>query len=487
MPGKTPIILAKPPGERASARVTNTETVRLAPKPSSSTAAVSSPASTAEHPPPPPTRILKAKEDGGRSSSSPAPAGTPTTPPFSLPSPGILVASRDADDSSLPPFIPSAIITPAPKIHIQQKSSATGSGTSASSSAQQGDKSNQNEANSLDVRLAQYPEMKGSVKLMDEALQWCDQTFEFLQDQCEFLVVGVIGLQSTGKSTIMSLLAGSQGFKTSRSGVFKPQSKEQHELGEHCTRGIDIFVTNHRLILLDVQPMLSASVMDHMIQFEKKFPSEYSSTENALEIQSLQIAAFMLTVCHTVILVQDWFTDPNLLRFVQTAEMLRPSALLPSQDGGSDYRTEYCPHLVLVHNKCSPVDFEPSKVRLIQQTYSLMFDKSKLKFQGPIGIASGCVIPSLSPVTCGETINLFLMPWKDSANAGTSSTSIPEYKGHPGFDRLAEIFRQQIVSMPRSQMQPSTLTEKNWFHYAARTWETVKKSTLFMEYCRLLT
>lgn len=25
--------------------------------------------------------------------------------------------------------------------------------------------------------------------------------------------------------------------------------------------------------------------------------------------------------------------------------MLRPSALLPSQDGGSEYRTEYCPHL----------------------------------------------------------------------------------------------------------------------------------------------
>lgn len=382
--------------------------------------------------------------------------------------------------------MPLAIAMPTPKIHIQQKSTAAGGSTSASSAAQQGDKSNPSEANTLEVKLAQYPEMKGSVKLIDEALQWCDQTFEFLQDQCEFLVVGIVGLQSTGKSTIMSLLAGSQGFKTSKLGVFKPQSKEQRELGEHCTRGIDIFVTNHRLILLDVQPMLSASVMDHMIQFEKKFPSEYSSTENALEIQSLQIAAFLLTVCHTVILVQDWFTDPNLLRFIQTAEMLRPSALLPSQDGSSDYHTEYCPHLVLIHNKCSTADFEPSKVKIMQQTYSLIFDKSKLKFRGPIGITNGCVIPSLSPVTCGETINLFLLPWKDSTNQGVSLPSIPEYKGHPGFDTLAEIFRQHIVSMPRSQMQPSTLTEKNWFHYAARTWETVKKSTLFMEYCRLL-
>jgi len=396
----------------------------------------------------------------------------------------MLLASRDVDDGGISSFIPSAIAVPTPKIHIQQKASIAGTSTVVSSTAQSTEKASQNETNSLESRLAPYPEMKGSVKLIDESLQWCDQTFEFLQDQCEFLVVGVVGLQGTGKSTITSLLAGSQGFKTSKAGVFKPQTRDQRELGEHCTRGIDIFVTNHRMILLDVQPLLSASVMDHMIQFEKKFPSEYSSTENALEIQSLQITAFLLTVCHTVVLVQDWFTDPNILRFVQTAEMLRPSALLPSHDGNSDYRTEYCPHLVLLQNKCTSSDFEPSKVKQMQSTYSQILQKSKLKFIGPIGITSGSVIPCLNRETCGDAINLFLLPFKD--NNLTNADPVPKFKGHPGFNQLAEILRQQIMSMPRNQMQPSTLTERNWFHYAARTWETVKKSTLFMEYCRLL-
>lgn len=30
--------------------------------------------------------------------------------------------------------------------------------------------------------------------------------------------------------------------------------------------------------------------------------------------QSLQIAAFLFTVCHVVLLVQDWFTDLGLYR-----------------------------------------------------------------------------------------------------------------------------------------------------------------------------
>lgn len=32
--------------------------------------------------------------------------------------------------------------------------------------------------------------------------------------------------------------------------------------------------------------------------------------------QSLQIAAFLFTVCHVVIVVQDWFTDLNLYRYI---------------------------------------------------------------------------------------------------------------------------------------------------------------------------
>lgn len=78
-------------------------------------------------------------------------------------------------------------------------------------------------------------------------------------------------------------------------------------------------VTSNRVILLDSQPVLSAAVMDKLVQQEnKKIPQpcsvEFSSIENAMEVQSLQIAAFLLSVCHVVLLVQDWFFDPNIVR-----------------------------------------------------------------------------------------------------------------------------------------------------------------------------
>jgi protein SMG9 len=69
--------------------------------------------------------------------------------------------------------------------------------------------------------------------------------------------------------------------------------------------------------------MLSASVMDRLVQQEnKKFGgTEFASTENAMEIQSLQLAAFLLSVCHVVVLVQDWFFDPNFLRCSTTRNL----------------------------------------------------------------------------------------------------------------------------------------------------------------------
>lgn len=41
-------------------------------------------------------------------------------------------------------------------------------------------------------------------------------------------------------------------------------------------------------------------------------PHPYYS--HLLSFQSLQIAAFLFTVCHVVIMVQDWFTDLSLYR-----------------------------------------------------------------------------------------------------------------------------------------------------------------------------
>jgi len=125
-----------------------------------------------------------------------------------------------------------------------------------------------------------------------------------------FLLNPISSLTAVQSTETVTVLCGYRNF------YFRPQSLEHHELGGHCTTGVDLFVTSNRVILLDTQPMLSASVMDRLVQQEnKKFAgTDFASTENAMEIQSLQLAAFLLSVCHVVILVQDWFFDPNFLR-----------------------------------------------------------------------------------------------------------------------------------------------------------------------------
>lgn len=49
-------------------------------------------------------------------------------------------------------------------------------------------------------------EMTNCIKLVDENMQLCEGPLDFLYDQQDFLVVGCLGTQGVGKSTIMSLL-----------------------------------------------------------------------------------------------------------------------------------------------------------------------------------------------------------------------------------------------------------------------------------------
>lgn len=186
--------------------------------------------------------------------------------------------------------------------------------------------------------LTLYQEMNNCIKFMDENLQLCDNPVDYLYDQQDFLVVGIVGGQGVGKSTILSLLTSnyaSVNIKTKnnaiiyyfvvmlliifiyRKNIFPVHGLSHHESGSHCTNGVDFYVTKNRVIYLDTQPILSCSVFDATTaSFEqKKSPTDFTNSESHnLEIQSLEFTAFLYSVCHIIIFVQDWFVDPNLVR-----------------------------------------------------------------------------------------------------------------------------------------------------------------------------
>ena len=170
----------------------------------------------------------------------------------------------------------------------------------------------------ISARLSTAPFMAAPVRLLDENMTWQDGLQEFLLDQPDFLVVGVLGKERTGKSTLMSYLAGGRPLDAKAELVFNRQTS--------TTSGVQAFVTSERTILLDVQPLLSSSVLDKAIAQDKKhITNDYKFHENYIELQSIELACFILSVCNVVLLTEDWFTDPNLFRCVSTS---RPSSQL---------------------------------------------------------------------------------------------------------------------------------------------------------------
>jgi len=173
-----------------------------------------------------------------------------------------------------------------------------------------------------------------TTKLMSPQLELAtDELRAMLGDTADFTVVGVLGSQGVGKSTIMSLLAGAAWHEEPASaapagGSYTPAYAVGGEAGtaacavqcgladapflsasldarlraEHGTVGIDVAVTPERLILLDTQPLLSASVL--LAMQGSALPPNAQSHENLHEVQALQLAMLVLSVCHVVVLVQ---------------------------------------------------------------------------------------------------------------------------------------------------------------------------------------
>ncbi|XP_071632718.1 nonsense-mediated mRNA decay factor SMG9 isoform X2 [Temnothorax longispinosus] len=307
--------------------------------------------------------------------------------------------------------------------------------------------------------LSICPEMTTCMKFMDENMQLCENSIDFLYDQQDFLVVGCLGAQGVGKSTIMSLL-------TSRysSNIFQVQDLSHYETSTNCTTGIDLFVTKNRVIYLDTQPILSGFARDAASFDQKKGAPDFVNSDSNLELQSLQFAAFLFSVCHVIIFVQDWFVDPNLVRFLQTAEMLKPSSTTIIDQ---DY-VEYYPHVVFLHNKADVQDFMPAIIDEMKDFYNKVSSSSRLQTHSGI---------DMSPCSTESSLNLFLIP----SRAKEEDKTFCENE-----ESLIDKLRTKIHGVPRNSITPSVLTEKNWYHYVSKVIEVIKKSHLSSEYGRLM-
>ncbi|KHN83374.1 Protein SMG9 [Toxocara canis] len=184
------------------------------------------------------------------------------------------------------------------------------------------------------------PHMKAAIRLIGDNMEFTDYVEEYLSDSnTNFTVIGAIGPQGTGKSTLLSMIAGNDHQDMYRHYAFRPASREAVESCRHQSSKISIFVTKSRLILLDCQASFSTAILDEMIRNGRRgIPSKIaadfceSRIENHVEIESIQLISFMMQVCHTILLCWDWFIDIDVIRLVRASEMLRSTPLWSSDN-----------------------------------------------------------------------------------------------------------------------------------------------------------
>lgn len=222
--------------------------------------------------------------------------------------------------------------------------------------------------------LANIPLMKKPLSIINDHYQINSHAFDYLiETNADFLVVGIIGTQGSGKSSILNLLIDDvdgnrcnskrtnidDSFSFENDGVFKTRrSKEFIFSNMPATEGIQMYITRDRTILLDCSPVLC---------------NPYKKDGILNELDDLKMLIFLLSVCHLLIVVEDNGFNMNFLRLLQCAENMKIDCSDKNRSG------TYSPIILFFKNKCAIRDFLPGTKQRFNQIYIESFKDSKLK------------------------------------------------------------------------------------------------------------
>ncbi|CAF0967500.1 unnamed protein product [Adineta ricciae] len=391
--------------------------------------------------------------------------------------------------------------------------------------------------------------MKSSLKLVDDSLTWCEngQLNNYLQDSDGFVVVGAIGREKVGKSTLLSLLGGNQFIDEDRLMIFPAASSNS----DKTTHGIDVYITNEQTILLDTQPLLSSQLHQQQLlqssnDYHRSQQQQSSAAaiphfwqqqtdprtmfiDNILELQTLEIIAFILAVCHVVLIVEDQFADPYLYRLLQLAEILRP---VLKRNSNEIIRT-HSPHIVFILNKCnnyiSPQErllIKRSLVQMMMDThfriYSSLKQTSKIKIQTNLKhivsdfkqqeLNENLLVKLLQQAKVNEDfdevdkeidlsndpdddsdekqinydhVNTIFIPRRDFRDSHSSHWQ-SRFLGFSNADSIVRQLRQQLLAIDRPHIEQCQ-TQRAWLTHASRIWDMITKSSQLADFSRLLT
>ncbi|DAZ94033.1 TPA: hypothetical protein N0F65_001464 [Lagenidium giganteum] len=318
-------------------------------------------------------------------------------------------------------------------------------------------------------------------------------------DMTNFTVVGVLGLEGVGKSTLMSLLASPAAIDAGQvdelrsrktNAFFTAQSLESVVSGKHETNGVDMAVTCQELaagcdglVLLDSPPLFSTSALCDLLNKNESPRFGALTPEQQIELASLQYAIFLISVCHYVVVVHDQPMDTELLRFFLQVEEKMQQCRLPNISGG--VKDKHVAKLVYVYNK-TPETFAPSwdptsaqivasHERLLEQVFCRglrFYDGDRQQ------VTDGTTCPAKEnrPINAVETKRnsslLHCIPFQLSSPFGREV-----------FTASVAHLRREITKLPnkpsfsKSASSSHVMTFREWLSNGSRVWEAVRKSS----------
>lgn len=290
------------------------------------------------------------------------------------------------------------------------------------------------------------------VKVVTPALQFATDLGSKLSGCLEvsnLTVVGVLGLDGVGKSTVMSAIASKAENQDS---VFPAQSLEAVALGRAETVGIDMVIvpnsSQHRhLVLLDTQPLLSGALLADLLaktdstasassaalqnQQQRGFfnPPAALSAEQQIDVASYQLAVFLASVCHYVIVVHDALAGDGsedallLTQFFRGVQQKLEQCRVPHVSGAPLATRKHIAQLMFVPNNMPAVS-TPIRERLQRHTagLELMWGAQNL-----LRVRQSPLAPIVA-TSCVEEMKEAPTKWKKRgkpAVGGTSSNNSP--------------------------------------------------------------
>uniref|UniRef100_A0A1B0BDX5 Uncharacterized protein n=1 Tax=Glossina palpalis gambiensis TaxID=67801 RepID=A0A1B0BDX5_9MUSC len=281
-----------------------------------------------------------------------------------------------------------------------------------------------------------------------------------MKNNSDFMVVGVIGTQGVGKSTILNLLANEQpDFNYYRKvfveedSVFPTKLKLNKCSARSRTESTHMFITPDRLILLDTPPVLSNAYKKDM-------------TNN--ELDDLTNIITLLSACHLLIVVMDDYFNLNFLNLLRFAELMKPS-----QDV-KPFLHNYFPNVLFVKNHAKRLDFAQANTTILENILKSLFRDSQLRiYRGQsmdyIQQDGRTLLSKQRKARSSDVeraVNVFLLPEIKSEEATCY---------HESLSTIVEQLRCLVFSTPRNQMYvgPTDLTEEIWFEWLGKVSQSV--------------